>query len=102
MNDKKMISIDQFDAGERLAVDEAVNALMEKYRQRTGAEPDSKKQKAFTAEARQTVMVAKLAREKAKAEKAKRPVKKKKPEAMTASEVNDFNWSVSVTKGRRQ
>lgn len=43
MNDKKMISIDQFNADERLAVEQTVKGLMEKYRQRTGKEPDSKK-----------------------------------------------------------
>ncbi|MDF7662046.1 hypothetical protein PUG81_24000 [Erwiniaceae bacterium L1_54_6] len=102
MNDKKMISIDQFNADERLAVDEAFHALMQKYRQRTGREPDAKKEKEFTAEARQQIMAVKQAKEKALAEKAKKkPLRKKKPESLAASEVSDFNWSASVTKGRR-
>ena len=49
MNDKKMISIDQFDPDERLAVDGVLKGLIEKYRQRTGKEPDVKKEKEFTA-----------------------------------------------------
>ena len=34
MNEKKMISIDQFSAEERLAVDETFNRLVQKYRDR--------------------------------------------------------------------
>ncbi|MGP4128716.1 hypothetical protein OJE16_02465 [Pantoea tagorei] len=64
MNDKKMISIDQFTPDERLAVDGVLKGLIEKYRQRTGKEPDVKKEKEFTAEARQQIMSVKLAKEK--------------------------------------
>ncbi|MFH8135356.1 hypothetical protein ABU178_14395 [Pantoea osteomyelitidis] len=102
MNDKKMISIDQFSADERVAVDETLKGLMDKYRQRTGKEPDSKKEKELNAEARQAVMAVKLEKEKAETErKMKKPQRKKKPSAMKESEVGDFNWSVSVSKGRR-
>ncbi len=102
MSDKKMISIDQFNEAERVEVDEILKGLMQKHRQRSGKEPDAKKEKEFTAEARQQVMTLKLAKEKAKADKAKKtPVRRKKPEAQSASEVNDFNWSASVIKGRR-
>ncbi|MBW1214473.1 hypothetical protein ACQV2E_10260 [Pantoea allii] len=103
MNDKKMISIDQFSDEERLAVNEALQNLMEKHRQRTGKEPDSKKEKELNTEARQQVMADKLLNEKLKAEKeSKKPVRKKKPSSMAASEVSDFNWSASVAKGRRR
>ncbi|MGG6099793.1 hypothetical protein [Pantoea allii] len=103
MNDKKMISIDQFSDEERLAVNEALQNLMEKHRQRTGKEPDSKKGKELNTEARQQVMADKLLNEKLKAEKeSKKPVRKKKPSSMAASEVSDFNWSASVAKGRRR
>lgn len=71
MNDKKMISIDQFDADERLAVEQVFRALAEKYRQRTGKEPDSKKEREFTSEARQQVMARKLEKARAQAEKQK-------------------------------
>ncbi len=102
MNDKKMISIDQFTPNERLDVEETVKGLVEKYRQRTGKEPDAKKEKEFTAEARQQIMSAKLAKEKALADKAKKtPTRKKKPESLKESEVSDFNWKASVIKGRR-
>ena len=102
MNDKKMISIDQFTPNERLAVEEILKGLVEKYRQRTGKEPDAKKEKEFTAEARQQIMSAKLAKEKALADKAKKtPTRKKKPESFKESEVSDFNWKASVIKGRR-
>ncbi|OAE03847.1 hypothetical protein [Pantoea sp. OXWO6B1] len=103
MNDKKMISIDQFSDEERLAVNEALQNLMEKHRQRTGKEPDSKKEKELNTEARQQVMADKLLNEKLKAEKeSKKPVRKKKPSSIAASEVSDFNWSASVAKGRRR
>ncbi|WP_367144106.1 hypothetical protein C1N58_21675 (plasmid) [Pantoea sp. SGAir0180] len=103
MNDKKMISIDQFSDEERLAVNEMLHHLIEKYRQRTGKEPDVKKEKALNLEARQQVMADKLLKEKLKAEKEnKKPVRKKKPSSLTASEVSDFNWSASVAKGRRR
>ena len=102
MNDKKMISIDQFNADERLAVEQTYNGLAEKYRRRTGKEPDSKKEKEFNSEARQIVMTSKLEKEKALALKAqKKPLRKKKPSSLTASEVSDFNWSASIVKGRR-
>lgn len=101
MNDKKMISIDQFNADERLAVEQTVKGLMEKYRQRTGKEPDSKKEKEFSSEARRIVMTAKQEKEKAQALKTKKPLRKKKPSSLTASEVSDFSWSASVAKGRR-
>ncbi len=102
MNDKKMISIDQFTPAERVAVDDLIKALVEKYRQRTGKEPDTKKEKEFTAEARQQIMSAKLAKQKALADKAKKtPMRKKKPESLKESEVSDFNWKASVIKGRR-
>lgn len=102
MSDKKMISIDQFNPEERLAVEEVLRGLVQKYRQRTGKEPDVKKEKEFTTEARQQIMALKQAKEKALAEKAKKkPLKKKKPESQAASEVSDFNWSASVMKGRR-
>lgn len=101
MNDKKMISIDQFDADERLAVEVVFKGLMEKYRQRTGKEPDVKKEKEFTAEARQQIMSAKLAKAKARADKAKTPTRRKKPESLKESEVSDFSWKASVVKGRR-
>jgi len=101
MNDKKMISIDRFNADERLAVEQTVKGLMEKYRQRTGKEPDSKKEKEFSSEARRIVMTAKQEKEKAQALKAKNPLRKKKPSSLTASEVSDFSWSASVAKGRR-
>lgn len=39
MNDKKMISIDQFSDEERLAVNEVLQNLMQKHRQRTGNAP---------------------------------------------------------------
>ncbi|MDR6350460.1 hypothetical protein Q3H59_002053 [Pantoea sp. SORGH_AS 659] len=42
MNDKKMISIDQFNLSERVAVEEAFKGLMEKYRQRTGKDAGCK------------------------------------------------------------
>ncbi|PLR33274.1 hypothetical protein CYR55_16935 [Chimaeribacter californicus] len=99
MKDKKMISIDQFTADERLTVDETVRDLVQKHLLRTGKAPDSKKEKELIAEARETVMAAKLAKEKAKA--VKKPVRKKKPSALTASEVGDFNWSASVERGKR-
>lgn len=102
MNDKKMISIDQFTPDERLAIDGVLKGLIEKYRQRTGKEPDVKKEKEFTAEARQQIMSVKLAKEKALAAKAKKsPTRRKKPEAMKESEVSDFSWKASVIKGRR-
>lgn len=102
MSDKKMISIDQFNEAERIEVDEIFKSLMQKHRLRSGKEPDAKKEKEYTAEARQQVMTTKLAKEKAKADKAKKtPTRRKKPEAQTASEVSDFNWSASVIKGRR-
>ncbi|RPD99730.1 hypothetical protein BBB56_12840 [Candidatus Pantoea deserta] len=102
MSDKKMISIDQFSAEERLAVDVLIKGLREKYRQRSGKEPDSKKEKEFTAEARQQIMSSKLAREKAQADKAKKtPLRRKKPESLKESEVSDFSWKASVVKGRR-
>lgn len=102
MSDKKMISIDQFNPDERQAVDEVFNGLVQKFRQRTGKEPDAKKEKEFTAEARQQIMALKQAKEKALADKAKKkPLKKKKPESLAASEVSDFSWSASITKGRR-
>lgn len=102
MSDKKMISIDQFNPDERQAVDEVFNGLVQKFRQRAGKEPDAKKEKEFTAEARQQIMALKQAKEKALAEKAKKkPLKKKKPESLAASEVSDFSWSASITKGRR-
>ncbi|MEZ3498602.1 hypothetical protein [Pantoea sp. KPR_PJ] len=103
MSDKKMISIDQFSAEERLAIEVAIKGLIEKYRQRTGKAPDSKKEKEFTAEARQQVMSIKLAREKSLADKAKKaPARRKKPESLKASEVSDFSWKASIVKGRRQ
>lgn len=47
-------------------------------------------------------MTSKLEKERAQAEKEKKkPLRKKKPSSMTASEVSDFNWSASVVKGRR-
>ncbi|WP_437615340.1 hypothetical protein [Erwinia sp. V71] len=102
MNDKKMISIDQFNDEERQMIDETFRGLVQKYQQRTGKAPDAKKEKEFTAEARQQMMSAKLAKEKAQADKAKKaPVRKKKPESLKESEVSDFNWSASVIKGRR-
>lgn len=102
MNDKKMISIDQFTEAERVEVEEIFTGLMQKHRQRTGKEPDAKREKELTADARQQVMSVKLAKEKAKADKAKKtPARRKKPEALSASEVSDFNWSASVIKGRR-
>ena len=101
MNPKKMISIDQFNADERLAVDEIFKNLIQKYRLRTGKEPDGKKEKAFTTEARQTVMVTKQNNEREKAQAAKKPVRKKKPSALKESEVSNFNWSASVERGRR-
>ena len=103
MNDKKMISIDQFSDEERLAVNEVLHHLIEKYHQRTGKEPDVKKEKALNVEARQQVMEDKLLKEKVTAEKeSKKPARKKKPSSLTASEVSDFNWSASVAKGRRR
>lgn len=99
MKEKKMISIDQFTADERLAVEERVKELTQKHLLRTGHAPDSKKEKALIAEARETVMAEKQAKERANA--AKKPVRKKKPSALTASEVGDFNWSASVVRGRR-
>lgn len=72
MNDKKMISIDQFNADERLAVEQTYKGLAEKYRQRTGKEPDSKKEKEFNSEARQIIMTSKLEKERAQAEKEKK------------------------------
>ncbi|WP_243078752.1 hypothetical protein [Pantoea sp. MQR6] len=103
MNDKKMISIDQFNTAERVEVDEALQALMQKYRAKSGKEPDSKKEKELSAEAREVVMTAKLAREKEKAERtAKKPARRKKPSSMAASEVNDFSWSASVDRGKRR
>lgn len=103
MNDKKMISIDQFDAAEQLEVEETLQALTQKYRLKTGKEPDSKKEKELSAQARQVVMTAKLAREKEKAERAaKKPLRKKKPAALAESEVRDFNWSASVARGKRR
>lgn len=101
MNDKKMISIDQFSADERLIVEETFRSLMEKYRQRTGKQPDSKKEKELTAEARQTVMAVKLEKEQEKARIAKKPVRRKKPSAMAESEVSDFNWTASIQRGKR-
>jgi len=102
MNDKKMISIDQFSADERVAVEQTYTGLVEKYRQRTGKAPDSKKEKEFNIEARQVVMTSKLEKAKAQAEKEKKkPLRKKKPSSLTASEVSDFSWSASVVKGRR-
>lgn len=102
MNDKKMISIDQFNADERLAVEQTYKGLAEKYRQRTGKAPDSKKDKEFNSEARQIVMTSKMEKERVLAEKAKKkPLRKKKPSSLTASEVSDFNWSASIVKGRR-
>lgn len=102
MNDKKMISIDQFNEDERLAVGQAFNGLVEKYRQRTGKAPDSKKEKELTSEARQMIMSSKLEKERVQAEKEKKkPLRKKKPSSLTASEVSDFSWSASVAKGRR-
>ncbi|ALV92276.1 MULTISPECIES: hypothetical protein [Pantoea] len=102
MSDKKMISIDQFNEAERGEVDEIFKGLMQKHRLRSGKEPDAKKEKEYTAEARQQVMSLKLAKEKAKADKAKKtPTRRKKPEAQSASEVSDFSWSASVIKGRR-
>lgn len=102
MQDKKMISIDQFSADERLAVDAAFNGLVEKHRQRTGKAPDAKKEKAFMADARQQIMSVKLAQEKARAERARKtPTRRKKPEALKESEVSDFSWKASVVKGRR-
>ena len=68
MNDKKMISIDQFNADERLAVEQTYKGLAEKYRQRTGKEPDSKKEKEFNSEVRQIIMTSKLEKEMAQAE----------------------------------
>ncbi len=103
MNDKKMISIDQFTAQEREEIDVVYQSLLEKYRQRTAKEPDSKKEKEFTLDARQQIMDQKLSKEKALADKAKKkPVRRKKPESLAASEVADFNWSASVAKGRRR
>jgi len=102
MSDKKMISIDQFNADERLAVEETFNGLVQKYRQRTGKEPDSKKEKEFNTEARQLIMSNKLEKERAQAEKEKKkPLRRKKPSSLAASEVGDFNWAASVVKGRR-
>ncbi|WP_312054038.1 hypothetical protein [Pantoea brenneri] len=102
MNDKKMISIDQFNADERLAVEETFNGLVQKYRQRTGKEPDSKKEKEFNTEARQLIMSNKLEKERVQAEKEKKkPLRRKKPSSLAASEVGDFNWAASVVKGRR-
>ena len=102
MSDKKMISIDQFNEAERNEVDEIFKGLMEKHRQRSGKEPDAKKEKEYTADARQQVMTIKLAKEKAKADKAqKTPTRRQQPEAQSASEVSDFNWSASINKGRR-
>lgn len=72
MNYKKMISIDQFNADERLAVEQTYKGLAEKYRQRTGKEPDSKKEKEFNSEARQVIMTSKLEKERAQAEKEKK------------------------------
>ncbi len=103
MNDKKMISIDQFNQQEREEIETIYQSLIEKYRLRTGKQPDAKKEKEFTGEARQQVMTLKLNKEKAAADKArKKPVRKKKPESLSASEVADFNWSASVEKGRRR
>lgn len=48
MNDKKMISIDQFNANERAVIDETFRGLVQKYKLRTGKEPDGKKEKEFT------------------------------------------------------
>ena len=101
MNDKKMISIDQFNADEKLAVEQTLKGLVEKYRQRTGKEPDSKKEKELSSEARRIVMTAKQEKDEAQALKAKKPLRKKKPSSLTASEVGDFSWSASVAKGRR-
>lgn len=101
MSDKKMISIDQFNDNERLVVDETFKGLMQKYRLRTGKEPDSKKEKEFTSEARQMVMTIKQNNEREKAQAAKKPVRKKKPSSLAASEVSDFNWSASISRGKR-
>jgi len=44
----------------------------------------------------------KLAKEKARADKAKKaPTRRKKPESLKESEVSDFSWKASVVKGRR-
>ena len=101
MNDKKMISIDQFNANERTVIDETFRGLVQKYKLRTGKEPDAKKEKAFIAEARQIVMTIKQNNEKEKALAAKKPVRKKKPSSLTASEVADFNWSATIKRGKR-
>ena len=101
MNEKKMISIDQFSAEERLAVDETFNRLVQKYRLRSGKEPDSKKEKELLTEARQTIMAGKQEKEEAKARATSKPPRKKKPETLTEKEVKDFSWSASVVRGRR-
>lgn len=101
MNDKKMISIDRFSDNERRVVDETFEGLKQKYRLRTGREPDSKKEKELTAEARQIVMAIKQQNDKEKAQAAKKPARKKKPSSLTASEVSDFNWSASIQRGKR-
>ncbi|MGD8107991.1 hypothetical protein ACQE32_15275 [Pantoea sp. FN0302] len=101
MNDKKMISIDQFNENERAVIDETFRGLVQKYKLRTGKEPDGKKEKEFTTEARQMVMAIKQNNEKEKALAEKKPVRRKKPSALAESEVADFNWSASIKRGKR-
>ena len=101
MNDKKMISIDQFNANERAVIEETFRGLVQKYKLRTGKEKKEKKEKEFTAEARQMVMTIKQNNEKEKALAAKKPVRKKKPSSLAESEVADFSWSASIKRGKR-
>lgn len=56
MADSKLISIDEFTSQERLLIDSKFRYLVDKYQQRNGRFPDSKKQRELMAEARQQVM----------------------------------------------
>lgn len=97
MPTEKMIASHLLFQDEHLLVDKRFMFLVEKYRNKTGKEPDSKKLKELTAEARMSVYVERKAKEaKLEARKARKQNPKiKKQESMIESEVTSFSWLAS-------
>lgn len=104
MATEKMIASHLLFPDEHLLVDKRLTLLVEKYRNKLGKEPDSKKLKELIAEARQSVYAERKAKEaKLEARRARKQNPKiKKPESMIESEVTSFSWLASCKAGSRR
>ncbi|CAK9884850.1 MAG: hypothetical protein XXXJIFNMEKO3_01242 [Candidatus Erwinia impunctatus] len=94
MSTEKEISIDQFTATEKIAIQEKVAQLTAKL-----SHPASQKEeKQILRDAKKTVMKARLANEALKASQKK---VRRKPAASKAIDNTDFSWSASRTSPPR-